>query len=351
VFASICTLLITTPLSFLFYSEIVISESTKREVVLKKEAENVVRKKFKRYQIKLKRMKVKVSFINIIFNKFEKIKKNNLKGENNFDEYSLALLISKDLDSCGRGILNAENSFVSLETTQYQPKTSLTINNQPTVNPFSHQLYIGESNEENYKSSHLHQHQGDEKIYIREQNMIFYYCPKNMKIYDKQRQELSNRNKMIFKTRSPNFPEMSNENGGLKISCFQITVQNKEVYELKKSPSTKLRNIIKLSIAFCILFVVWFYIAIFVMSIYKQYGNNLFKICIMPLISMIVIKLGVTQNIMIFIATVLLYFFGNKMNAISKVSIFTIIWSILVPLMAQNHHKAILIFRKLMKQN
>lgn len=106
----------------------------------------------------------------------------------------------------------------------------------------------------------------------------------------------------------------------------------------------------KIFIVSAIYLVLWFYIAVFVESIYKQYGNNIFKICVMPLISMLFIKLVIVVNIMLLIATIVLYFKGKAFLNNAKNNVFvTVIFKALVPPLALNHYSAILTYQNFTK--
>jgi len=131
--------------------------------------------------------------------------------------------------------------------------------------------------------------------------------------------------------------------------CQKITI-------LPVSKFNDIVNLIKSSAKIILIFAIylnlWFYIAVFVESIYKQYGNNVFKICVMPLISMLFIKLVIVINIMLLIATTILYFYGKTFLNKGKNNLFAIIiFKALVPPMALNHFSAILNYQSFMKIN
>lgn len=130
-------------------------------------------------------------------------------------------------------------------------------------------------------------------------------------------------------------------------SCFQLSI----------SPIPKLdyiagvlRSSIKSLIIFAIFIYIWLNLMIFIQVIYKQYGKNIFKICIMPLISMIVIKLLVTFNIMMFLTTIILYYWGDYfLNTIKLPFLANIIFKVLVPPLAFHHYSALNMYRELIK--
>jgi hypothetical protein len=93
-----------------------------------------------------------------------------------------------------------------------------------------------------------------------------------------------------------------------KIICFQISITN-YVSIIDKKQLT--RSYMKTVLVVLLYFILWFYLAVFIQDIYMQYADNIIKLCVMPLVSMIVIKLCITVNILILIATIILYFFGK----------------------------------------
>jgi len=111
------------------------------------------------------------------------------------------------------------------------------------------------------------------------------------------------------------------------------------------------KPIIKIIIISCLCIVLWFYIAIFIQSIYKNYGKNIFKICAMPLITLLIINLVFVSNIKILIATILLYFKGKEYINRAKHNIFIkIIFKIFVQEIALNHFNAIMTYQTLLKK-
>ena len=95
---------------------------------------------------------------------------------------------------------------------------------------------------------------------------------------------------------------------------------------------------------------IWFYLFIFVQEIYKKYGDNIVKICILPVVSRMGIALLITANIMAFISTVLMYFIGKRMYMQTKISITKIVFQALVPPLCIFHHQSIIYFQEISKE-
>lgn len=130
------------------------------------------------------------------------------------------------------------------------------------------------------------------------------------------------------------------------ISCFRISIT-----EISKADDflIKFKSSLKIAIVFAVYLFLWFYIAVFVQSIYKQYGNNIFKICVMPLISMLFIKLVIIVNIMVLLTNIVLYYRGKDFVNKSKKNHFSkIIFAALVPPPALNHYIAVNYFIKIL---
>jgi hypothetical protein len=130
----------------------------------------------------------------------------------------------------------------------------------------------------------------------------------------------------------------------LKIEA--ITSIQSKVFQSK---SLVIRSWIKFLLITGLYIFIWLYSSVIILRIYQSYGNNFFKICVMPLISMIFIQMVVVANIMIFLSSVLSFYWGNFFYSMNKFSILKFIFSLLVPLLVQNHHKAILMYRNIIK--
>jgi len=132
-------------------------------------------------------------------------------------------------------------------------------------------------------------------------------------------------------------------------TCNQITIIN--IAKLDYITGLIKTGIKTLIILFLYLYI-WVYLMVFIQSIYKQYGKNIIKICIMPLISMLVIKLAITFNVMMFMTTLILYFWGDYyLNTIKLPIISMVIFKGLVPPLAFHHYSALKLFRELIKNN
>jgi len=132
-------------------------------------------------------------------------------------------------------------------------------------------------------------------------------------------------------------------------SCNQISITNINKLDYI---SELIRTGIRTSIIIFLYLCMWFYLMVFIQSIYKQYGKNIIKICVMPLISMIIIKLLISFNVMIFMTTVILYFWGDYfLNTIKLPFIMMVIFNGLVPPLAFHHYIALKLFRVLTKNH
>lgn len=132
-------------------------------------------------------------------------------------------------------------------------------------------------------------------------------------------------------------------------TCLQIYITNPPVLDyLANLIKTKIKT---LFVIFLYLYI-WLYLMVFIQSIYKQFGNNIIQICVMPLVSMVVIKLVINFNIMMFITTIILYFRGDYFINTSKLPLIAnILFKGLVPPLAFHHYSALRIYEKLIKNN
>lgn len=118
-----------------------------------------------------------------------------------------------------------------------------------------------------------------------------------------------------------------------------------------KKTTIKRIIIIKYFVIMGIYTIISLYLAIFIQSIYAQYADNVFMLCIFPIISLLVIKLTITINIILFMSTVVMYVFGNKIYNNKKINLCRIFYYCIVPIIAANHHNSILSFRQIIGNN
>jgi len=139
------------------------------------------------------------------------------------------------------------------------------------------------------------------------------------------------------------FPNRANN-----ISRFQLQIIN---FEVKSNILILMRSSIKEIIIFSIYIILWIYTAVFIRHIYKEYGKNIVKICIMPLILMIFIKLFITFTFMLFLSAFILHFWGDYFLNMRKMPILqNILFSAFVSPLAFQHYSALMIYRKLLKE-
>lgn len=156
---------------------------------------------------------------------------------------------------------------------------------------------------------------------------------------------------LLKRKKSYNYPliistrKFNGENLDKNISCFQVSYSKLHSLQYLKNLIT---SEIKSTLIMFIYIFIWFYLMIFIQQIYKQYGNNIIKICVVPLISMLIVKLFITVNLMLFIATIILckwgdYFLYSKKVAFIKQTIF----NALVPPLALHHYAALRFYLRL----
>jgi len=156
-----------------------------------------------------------------------------------------------------------------------------------------------------------------------------------------KKEEIKKQKRFIVKIAARNFVFHCKDSS--KFSSHTISIVEASVF-------SHLMNLIKIYVKILLVgtiyLFIWFYIAIFVESIYKQYGKNVFKICVIPLISMLFIKLVIFVNIRLLIAACILYFKGKEyVNNKKNNLLMTIVFKALVPPLALNHFSAILSYQ------
>ena len=87
-----------------------------------------------------------------------------------------------------------------------------------------------------------------------------------------------------------------------------------------------------------------FNIGSFVQTIHANYGDGFYKICVVPLVSMLFVDIFITTNIMLLIATLMMFFYGNEIYGKRNFGIIAMIFQALVPIDAQNEHRSIVGF-------
>jgi len=164
--------------------------------------------------------------------------------------------------------------------------------------------------------------------------------------YSSRKINKNKKNYKIFEIKKRNYIFPSNKN---IFSCQQVSITNPPVFEYL---AILIKSQIKTLIIIFIYLFIWLYLMVFIQSIYKQYGKNIIEICIMPLLSMLIIKLLITINLMLFITTIILYFWGDYfMNTLKLPFITMILFKGLVSPLAFHHYTALKIFRELIKND
>ena len=139
-------------------------------------------------------------------------------------------------------------------------------------------------------------------------------------------------------------------NEKLVISSMCISIIDKNILK-EESKTKRFRAKLKLNLYSIIFLFSWIFLFVMITDIYNKYEDNIFKICVSPILSVMVIKFLVTQNIMIFIHTLLMHKFGEQfyMDNRKKFDPFTLAMKYFVPPIAKAHHKSILACSKLIE--
>jgi len=184
------------------------------------------------------------------------------------------------------------------------------------------------------------------KEYFRTRTFLNFQIENFEISYESKKVNQSRRKYKIFtvKNRSYNFPTNKKV-----FTCNQISIINPPVLDYIDN---LIKSQIKTILVIILYLYIWLNLLVFIQSIYKQFGNNIIKICVNPLISMLIIKLTITFNIMMFITSFILYNWGDYFIKNSKLNLIPlIIFKAFVPPLAFQHYNALKLFIELFKNN
>jgi len=115
----------------------------------------------------------------------------------------------------------------------------------------------------------------------------------------------------------------------------------------EETKSKRMRSSIKSILFGVIVFSSYIFLFIMVSDIYNKYEDNIFTICITPLLTVLISKYLITQNVMIFIHTFLMYKFGERIYSDNRKNLnpLKIIFKFVIPGISKANHKSLLLFR------
>jgi hypothetical protein len=199
----------------------------------------------------------------------------------------------------------------------------------------------------------------DENVYRKNSGIDYYteicltisneHCfsyPVDEKII-KEKSKKATRTKLEIEMKSRTFQNVSKWNA--LITCYELSITPKYTFNISIETSTKAAYYIKVFLILCLYGVINVYLLFYIQAINEKYGEKFVTIVINPLISMIVVSIVISATILIFLRTILVYFFGKYMYAKKATSVIAFLFDILVPIEIRNHHKAVLMFLKLNK--
>ena len=143
------------------------------------------------------------------------------------------------------------------------------------------------------------------------------------------------------------FPSLVNLKNNEKIESNSVTICEKEFFIFDEKTSTKLLYYFRVFMIFAIFFYIWYQIAFFLMGIYISYGNNFYFMSIVPACSMVFINFMVVTNIMLFLSTVCMHFFGYNVYRLKGFSTMKVLFLLFIPSQAIYLHESIINFQNL----
>ncbi len=318
--ASIITVIFDNILKFIFFKNSISEEAEKKNKILSREIrkENNIELK---YQQKLKRGFSKLKVIISLAGK--KLSKNLIVDENNFqnnfknDRNNKNNLIKKNLNNLPN-ILESETDSILLKNCKINKFTE-NIDNRKIIN----RLEISEN--------------------IIEEKILKIENIENFKIYSSTIND--HKIKRKYTTSESSYTSKSNNFYGISNCNLQILCLKPE-----SNLKLKLRSNLKMIIIFSLFFVLWFFDFVLLQSIYEQFGSNILKMCFFPFISTILVKNLITINVMIFLNTIVLFFYGKYILIQKKKHfILNLILIILVSPLSLEQYSALMIHLYMVK--
>ena len=105
----------------------------------------------------------------------------------------------------------------------------------------------------------------------------------------------------------------------------------------------------RLKTKFFVIILISTYVFLFILitDIYNKYEDNIFKICISPLLTVVFSKFLITQNVMIFVHSFFMYYFGEKFYTDNRKTLnpLGIVFRYVIPSVSKANHKALITFR------
>jgi len=134
----------------------------------------------------------------------------------------------------------------------------------------------------------------------------------------------------------------------IKTSKISFQILNAECLN-EEAKSKRRRSSIKSILFGLIVFSSYIFLFIMVTDIYNKYEDNIFTICISPLLTVLFSKFLITQNLMIFVHSFFMYQFGEKIYSDNRKNLnpLGIIFRFVIPAISKSNHKSLLLFRDL----
>lgn len=102
---------------------------------------------------------------------------------------------------------------------------------------------------------------------------------------------------------------------------------NKNTHNLRIYRRMLLKGILQMTLMLAI----WIAVFIMIQGISEKFGDNMFQLCVIPFISLLLTNLIISPNVMIVISSGILYLFGDILVKLKKHNIFYLVLKSLVP--------------------
>ena len=140
------------------------------------------------------------------------------------------------------------------------------------------------------------------------------------------------------------YKSVTNELNKIMMTSLQIIDRE---YLDEDFKNKRRRSLLKTIFIVIILISSYIFLFILVTDIYNKYEENIFKICISPLLTVVFSKYIITQSIMIFVHSFFMFYFGEKFYKDNRKTLnpLGIVFRYVIPGVSKANHKGLLTFR------
>jgi hypothetical protein len=334
--ATLASIIITNLLNAIYYENVIVNESIEKSKIMMNSLKRYYRAFNFPYKNKFFRASIKIKVCLSLYYLYEDMK---FKKQNVIKLNSKRLAEIKKMNNKSKKIKNEQNNLAVICKDEFKNVNKKIPKKNNNKNKF-------------FKSpKYLYEHTNDSEInliILEDNNLII--TSFSEKFVRSKWSNSQNKIKIFVTPFSEYSYYIRNQTKKTRIDSFAFQIIDKKLLISAKNNSA-LRSKIK-AYTYVFLFAVsWGYLFIMITDVYNKYEDNMFKISISPLISVLLVKFLITQNIMIFVHTLIMHLYGEKvyMDKRKYMDIKKLIFEYFIPSIAKANHKAILAFNRLFK--